>query len=100
MSVQIHQKYDYSNIKNFSNQGDYNFYGIIYDATFPIQEDHNTFTCSLKIIDPEVNLLANTEDFNEQVVNVVIKSSSIDALPFIHRIGDIIRIHRGVYVSL
>ena len=53
----------------------------------------------MKIIDPEVNLLANFEDFNDQVINVVVKSTSIEALPFIHRIGDIIRVHRGVYVK-
>jgi hypothetical protein len=98
MSVHIVQKYDYSNIKSFSNQGDYNFYGIIYDATFPVQEDACTYICNLKIVDPEVNLLANSKDFNDQVINVVVKSTSIDALPFIHRIGDIIRVHRGVYV--
>lgn len=98
MSAQIQQKYNYSNIKSFSNQGDYDFYGIIYDATFPTQEDACTYICNMKIVDPEVNLLANSEDFNNQVINVVIKSTSVDALPFVHRIGDIIRVHRGVYV--
>ncbi len=98
MSAQIQQKYEYSNIKSFSNQGDYNFFGIIYDATFPIPEDACTYTCSLKIVDPEVNLLANSADFNDQVINLVVKSNSVDALPFIHRIGDIIRVHRSTYV--
>lgn len=98
MSVQLQQKYEYSNIKSFSNQGDYNFYGIIFDATFPSQEDACTYICNMKIVDPEVNLLANSADFNDQVINVVVKSTSIDALPFVHRIGDIIRVHRSVYV--
>ena len=93
------ERYEYSNIKSFSNQGDYNFYGIIYDATFPIQEDSTTYTCSIKIVDPEMNLLTNPKDFNEQVINLVVKSSSIDALPFIHKIGDIIRVHRAVFVK-
>ena len=99
MSNQISTKYEYSNIKSFSNPGDYNFYGIIYDATFPVQDDINSYTCNLKIIDPEVNLLSNPEDFNEQVINLVIKATSLDALPFVHKIGDIIRVHRGVYVK-
>lgn len=99
MSAQIQQKYNYSSIKTFSNQGDYDFYGIIYDATFPNPEDNCTYICNLKIVDPEVNLLANSEDFSNQVINVVIKGTSIDALPFVHRVGDIIRVHRGVYVS-
>ena len=98
MSALVNQRYEYSNIKSFSNQGDYNFYGIIYDATFPVQEDSCTYTCNLKIVDPEMNLLTNPEDFNEQVINLVVKSSSIDALPFIHKIGDIVRVHRAVYV--
>jgi len=100
MSIQNQQRYEYSNIKSFSNQGDYNFYGIIYDATFPVQEDPLTYICNLKIVDPEVNLLANSQDFNDQLINVVVKSTSVDALPFIHRIGDIIRVHRGVYVNI
>jgi len=99
MSVQLQQKFQYSNIKSFSNQGDYNFYGIIYDATFPSQEDASTYICNMKIVDPEVNLLANSADFNDQIINVVVKSHSVDALPFVHRIGDIIRVHRGVYVN-
>ncbi len=68
MSAQIQQKYEYSNIKSFSNQGDYNFFGIIYDATFPIPEDACTYTCSLKIVDPEVNLLANSATTNRSTV--------------------------------
>lgn len=96
MSTQ--QKYEYSNIKSFSNQGDYNFYGIIFDATFPLQEDSCTYTCTLKIVDPEMNWLNSPENFQDQVTNLVIKSSSVEALPFIHRIGDIIRVHRAVYV--
>jgi len=99
MSALRNQRYEYSNIKSFSNQGDYNFYGIIYDATFPLQEDSNTYTCNLKIVDPEMNLLTNPQDFNDQVINLIIKSSHVDALPFIHRIGDVIRVHRAVYVK-
>jgi hypothetical protein len=99
MSTFTNQRYEYSNIKSFSNQGDYNFYGIIYDATFPIQEDSCTYTCNLKIVDPEMNLLTNPENFNDQVINLIIKSSHVDSLPFIHRIGDIIRVHRAVYVN-
>ena len=88
--------------------GDYNFWGVIYDASFPIQEDnqHNaykdntniTYICYLKLIDPTVNCISNPFDINEEIIHLIIKSSSKENLPFLHNIGDIIRVHRGVFV--
>lgn len=94
-------KYKYSNVKDLTTiSGDYNFYGIIYDATFPsVDETPNTYVCTVKVIDSDVNCLTFPNSLNDEVVNVIIKSNSKENLPYIHNIGDIIRIHRGYYVS-
>lgn len=96
-------KYQYSTISEIKTDGDYNFYGIIYDASFPLQEENPnnpipTYICYLKIIDPTVNCITNPFDFNEEIIHLIIKSNSKENLPFVHNIGDIIRVHRGVFV--
>lgn len=94
-------KYKYSQIKEMKVDGDYNFYGIIYDASFPLQEESpNSYICYLKIIDPDVNCLTNPTNLNDELINLIIKSNCKENLPFVHSIGDIIRVHRGVFVSL
>jgi hypothetical protein len=87
-------KYKYTPIKDMNETDNYNFYGVIYDATFPTIEDTpNDYVCIIKIVDTETNLLTG------DVLTLVIKSSSKDNLPFIHNVGDIIRVHRGLYVK-
>jgi hypothetical protein len=94
-------KYKYNTLKELNNNDNYNFYGIIYDATFPTTDDTpNDYICTLKVIDPDINCLTFPTSFSEEVVNIIIKSNSKDNLPFIHNVGDIIRIHRGYYVSI
>lgn len=90
------QEYTYSPIKNLQ-AGYNNFYGIIYDSSFPMKEANGTkFVCTLKVIDPESNPLSNgTEPF----IKVTVKSREMAVLPYVHTIGDIIRIHRGNIVS-
>lgn len=96
-------KYKYSTINEITKDGDYNFYGIIYDASFPLQEEtqngQTNFICYLKLIDPTVNCITNPYDLNEELIHLIIKSNSRDNLPFTHNIGDIIRVHRGVFVK-
>lgn len=108
-------KYKYSTFNDMTASEDYNFYGIIYDASFPmLDEQHNThnqtsssngvgnqpkYECTIKLIDQEVNLLTNPIDFNDKIINLIIKSNSKDSIPYIHSIGDIIRVHHGKYVS-
>jgi hypothetical protein len=49
-------KYKYNTIKEFNMPGDYNFYGVIYDATFPVYEEkENLYHCTIKVIDQDVN---------------------------------------------
>jgi hypothetical protein len=102
--MSVANKYKYSTINEIMKDGDYNFYGIIYDASFPLQEENtqnqqNNFICYLKLIDPTVNCITNPFDLNEELIHLIIKSNSRDNLPFTHNIGDIIRVHRGVFVN-
>ncbi len=93
-------KYRYQSIKELERPGDCNFYGIIYDATFPVYEEReNSYHCTLKIIDPDVNCLSFPNNLNENLINLNISSNDKENLPYVHSIGDIIRVHRGIYVS-
>ena len=108
--MSISNKYKYNLINEMKTDGDYNFYGVIYDASFPAQEDNKqntyankddknpTYICYLKLIDPTVNCITNPFDLNEEIIHLIIKSSSKENLPYLHNIGDIIRVHRGVFV--
>ena len=93
-------RYGYSMLQEIKNSGEsYHFYGVIYDATYPNPLDNNNeYICSLKVIDETINYKINQANFNDSVINVIIKSNSKDNLPYITAIGDIIRIHRGHFV--
>jgi hypothetical protein len=94
-------KYKYTPIKEFNQNGEYNFYGIIYDATFPVfDEKENMYQCTIKVIDLDVNCLTFPINLNENLLNVIIKSADKENLPYIHSIGDIMRVHRGNYVNI
>ena len=89
-------KYKYTEFDDLIEQGEYNFYGIIYDASFPMEESLKTkYSCTLKLIDPTTNCL--TTNFNDNIIYLTIKSSEKENIPYIHHIGDIIRVHRGFY---
>lgn len=93
-------KYHYTPFNELTVGGEVNFYGIIYDASFPIPDEfvESRYECTLKLIDPSVNCLSNPEDFNDKIINLIIKGNDKDSIPYAHNIGDIIRIHRGNYV--
>lgn len=94
-------KYEYENLKDLSEKRDAYFYGMIVDSTFPCKEDESdgVFVTVLKVIDHSQNFL-NEPELSKNMVYVVIKSDLFESLPFSHNIGDIIRVHRGIYVSL
>ena len=100
-------KYKYTSFDELKEQGEYNFFAIIYDASFP-QEENSTsesdkkknsvkYFCILKLIDHTTNCLTNPNNFNENVIYLIIKSAEKENIPYIHNIGDIIRVHRGFY---
>ena len=91
-------KYKYSMFSDLIEQGEYNFYGVIYDSTFPLEEaTTGKYSCTIKLIDQNTNCLSNPNDFNENIIYLTIKSSEKENIPYIHNIGDVIRIHHGFY---
>ena len=100
-------RYKYTTFDELKEQGEYNFYGIIYDASFPLEENLasesdkkknvSKFSCILKLIDQSTNCLTHPNNFNDNVIYLIIKSSEKDNIPYVHHIGDIIRVHRGLY---
>ena len=100
-------KYMYTTFDELIEQGEYNFYGIIYDASFPREENSSSesdgkknaqkYTCILKLIDQTTNCLTHPNNFNDNIIYLIIKSSDKDNIPYVHHIGDIIRVHRGLY---
>ena len=90
--------YKYSTFNELIEQGEYNFLGIIYDASFPQQEENSQkYSCVLKLIDQTTNCLTNPNDFSENIIYLIIKSNERENIPFVHHVGDIIRVHRGFY---
>ena len=97
-------KYKYTPFDELREQGEYNFYGVIFDASFPkeenseLEKNKNTkYSCILKLIDQSTNCLTHDTTFNDNVINLIIKSSEKENIPYVHHIGDIIRVHRGMY---
>jgi len=91
-------KYKYSMFSDLIEQGEYNFYGVIYDSSFPLEETKTgKYSCTIKLIDQNTNCLSNPNDFNENIIYLTIKSSEKENIPYIHNIGDVIRIHHGFY---
>jgi hypothetical protein len=102
-------KYTYTSFDQMKEQGEYNFYGFIYDATFPKEEDNHAilpgtkgplpkYSCVLKLLDQSVNCLTNPTNLKEKVITLIIQANERENIPYVHQIGDIIRVHRGVYV--
>ena len=91
-------KYKYSMFSDLIEQGEYNFYGVIYDSSFPLEETTTgKYSCTIKLIDQNTNCLSTPNDFNENIIYLTIKSSEKENIPYIHNIGDVIRIHHGFY---
>ncbi len=100
-------KYLYTTFDDLKEQGEYNLFGVIYDASFPLEENTTSetdkkkgnfkYTCILKIIDQTTNLLSHPNNFSDNLIYLIIKSSEKENIPYVHNIGDIIRVHRGFY---
>lgn len=103
MNVQLNDTYSLFN--ELSSQKDYNFFGVIYDASFPIVEDSSSpspyYEITLKLIDPSMNCLtlpsSPNKNVNDSILTLIIKSNLKECMPYIHSIGDIIRVRHGSY---
>jgi hypothetical protein len=83
-------KYEYVELNKASltSSEPCHFYGVIIDATFPYKVNSDRFICSLKVVDPTLHK-------NDSYATVVIYANKFEDLPIVHRLGDIIRIHRA-----
>jgi hypothetical protein len=83
------QRYDYTELSKVSvtSSDTHHVYGVIVDATFPYKANNDKYICSLKIVDPSLN--------GKVWATVVIYAKKFENLPIVHRLGDIIRLHRA-----
>lgn len=98
------QKYIYQPLKELSKSA-CDFYGVIYDATFPVQEDKDKegniyYSATIKVIDPDINCLTYPNNLSDHMVYLIVKAPDKEILPYVHAVGDIIRVHRGNVVSV
>lgn len=72
------------------------FYAVVIDATFPYKTNQDRYICSLKIVDPSLYLKKEkgTGDASDYAT-LVLYAKRFEDLPIIHRLGDIIRVHRA-----
>ena len=87
------QKYNYQQLAQVglaSGTNDAHIYGVIVDATFPYKVNKDRFICSLKVVDPSLNG-AKSNDY----ATVVLYANRFEDLPIVHRVGDLIRVHRA-----
>ena len=100
-------KYKYKTIEEITTPGEYNFYGIIYDASLPTEEELPSeddeivpifkYTCEIKIIDQTTNFLVETEKIFKNMIHLTVTTDHKDYIPFITKIGEVIRVHHGIY---
>ena len=85
-------KYEYAELSKVSlvSSEPCHIYGVIVDANFPYKVNSERYICTLKIIDPTLN-----QKTKHDYASVVIYAKRFEDLPIVHRLGDIIRIHRA-----
>ena len=100
-------KFKYKSIEEITTPGDYNFFGMIYDASLPTEEELPSeddeivpifkYTCEIKIIDQTTNFLVDPKKIFKNMINLTITTDHKDYIPFITKIGEVIRVHHGIY---
>lgn len=87
-------KYEYTDLNKASHiSGEWhNFFGVVVDATFPYKTNKEKYVCSLKIVDASLHAKSATSG---EHATLVIYANRFEDLPIVHRIGDIIRVHRA-----
>lgn len=96
------EKYKYTELAKVSGTSleSCNFYGVIVDASFPYKktikskstgQSDQMFICTMKIIDPSQFTAAKGFQYSQ----LVIYATKLEDLPFVHRLGDVIRVHRA-----
>lgn len=87
------QRYEYQELAKVSlaSSEHQHVYGVIIDASFPYKVNKEKYVCSLKIVDPSLNAATK----GDQYATVVIYANRFEDLPIVHRLGDLIRLHRA-----
>ena len=95
--MSLSTKYKFSKFDDMKFDGEYNFYGIIFDAAFPIflETPLPHYECILKLIDDTSDI--STEIQEENYITLIIKSQKKEEIPFVHNLGNIIRVIFGTY---
>ena len=95
--MSLSTKYKFSKFDDMKFDGEYNFYGIIFDAAFPIflETPFPHYECILKLIDDTSDI--STEIQEENYITLIIKSQKKEEIPFVHNLGNIIRVIFGTY---
>ena len=76
-------KYAYTTFDQMKEQGEYNFYGIIYDASFPKEEENYAllpgakaplpkYSVVLKLLDQSTNCLTHPKNLAENLITLII----------------------------
>lgn len=86
-------KYKFTSLSQMSNSNEYNFFGIVIDSSFPLYNEVPSphYECVLKIIDDKY--LQNSSNLK----TLIIKAENKNKIPYIKRIGSIIRVIYGTY---
>ena len=86
--------------KGGDQSSDINVYGVVVDANHPYKANHK-YICSFKIVDPSLNIRHTSKEgskgLNKNFATAIFYANSIDQLPHVPRVGDIVRIHRAQY---
>jgi len=71
-------------------------YAVIVDASFPYKTNKDKYICSLKVVDPSLNLKREkgTGDASDYAT-LILYAKRFEDLPIVTRIGDVIRVHRA-----
>ena len=89
-------RYDYADLAKASvtSSDTHHVYGVIIDATFPYKVNKDKYVCSVKVIDNSLHYKGAKAGDNG-FATIVIYAKRFEDLPIVHRVGDILRVHRA-----
>jgi len=89
-------RYDYADLAKASvtSSDTHHVYGVIVDATFPYKVNKDKYVCSVKVIDNSLHAKGAKPSDND-FATIVIYAKRFEDLPIVHRVGDILRVHRA-----
>ncbi len=64
---------------------------MVLDATFPYKTNKDYYMCSLKVVDQSLHPKGGKSEF----ATLLLYAKRFEDLPIVHRVGDVIRVHRA-----